>query len=126
MTPALAQHQVSAATRIAAGLALLIVVPLAWMSLWTAALGLIVGTGVMMAVLYLSVWRVAAITAGDRPGGMWPFLIVTQLFEFAALLGLFWAMVYVLRAPGWSLGAGITLGAVSLMAGFVVGRRRGS
>jgi len=92
--------------------------PLWWLSGWRSAAGLVAGAAVMTAMVYLTTWRVAALVGSGPPGGARGLLILAQIAAYLAIIGLFWLMVYVLQAPGWSLAAGVTIGVVALVVGF--------
>lgn len=118
MSPSSASARVSSASRVATGLALLGAGLLWWVSGWRSAAGLVAGVGAMTAMVHLTAWRVAALLGSGPFGGARVLVVLAHMTAYLVVLGLFWLMVYVLQAPGWSLAIGITIGVVALVVGF--------
>ena len=121
MNPASPSLEVANATRAAVLLAGAMGVLLCVATGWQAGIGVIVGAGVMTGTLRLAAWRASGALRRRGRGRLLRWLLVAaQLLKFVAILVVFWFVVYVLGAPGWSLAAGITLGVIALVVGFAM------
>lgn len=92
---------------------------------WRAGVGVLGGTAAMAGALGVSAMRCAAMFAqGDRRRLGWLSMAV-RLGWIVATLALLLVLALVLKSPGWSLGAGATVGVIALVLGFVTGKHQG-
>ncbi|MBC7287277.1 MAG: hypothetical protein H5T86_04365 [Armatimonadetes bacterium] len=96
-----------------------------WFDHWRIGFGLVVGLAAMAGVLELVRLRTAAIWLPNRSLVARVLHWLLEAAKYVVLGAAFWLALNVVRAPAWSLCAGVALGTGSVVAAFAMGRARG-
>jgi hypothetical protein len=86
---------------------------------WKAVLGVLGGAAAMAGALVVSAIRAAAMFPGEDAGRRKPRPLLARGLWFLGTAVVFYALLVLLRVPGWSVAVGVSVSVAGLVVGFL-------